>query len=296
MRRHCVPSAFSGIVDWVSGVSEAAKDIPLVESDPAQALVKGGEVHRIRQQAVAAPAPRRQFDGRNALIACFLLCAVLAGAIGIASRIDLSPRIWSGLAVAMSAAAGLLALLPRLELRVLALRIAKLTLLFTVLAAALLTGAAVSMLSLPPWIAAAALCAPPDLDRDDLEATLVRDRGRYRIGRDRSSPGPARQRHFAGLPSRRIARPGLAHARDGLRHGHRATSTGAPEHQQRNSRTGPSRPRAGAVVRVSRAGRDRPGDRQRHCPDPGRVRNHSAALGRELSKPTGSAPSPGQDR
>ncbi len=130
------------------------------ESTSAQAVIKGGEVQRIRQQSRDEPAQRRHFDGRTVLIACLLLCGVLAGAIGLGSRIDLSPQAWSGLAVGLSAAAGLLALFPRIDLRTALHRIAQLTALTAVLATALLTGAAISLGVYNPWVAGAALCAP----------------------------------------------------------------------------------------------------------------------------------------
>ncbi len=144
-------------------MSEAAKDIPRSDPGPAQAVIKGGEVHRIRHSPAQIASTRRALDGRNALIICFLLCALVAGAIGLASWIHLSPRIWSGLAVTMCAAAGLLALFPRVELRSIAIRFGQLTLLFLTLWTALLTGAWVSGANVSAWFAGAALCTPPIL-------------------------------------------------------------------------------------------------------------------------------------
>ena len=143
-------------------MSEAAPESAVKNVDTARAVVRAGEVHRIRpdRQLPVAPPPRH-LDARTVLIACFLLCAVLAGAIGIGSWIELSPRMWSALAVSLSAAAGFLALFPKLELRALLAHLLRLTALGTVLSLALLTGTWVSSAPLTAEGTTLALCAPP---------------------------------------------------------------------------------------------------------------------------------------
>ena len=139
---------------------EAANDPGLKDGDTAQAVVRGGEVRRIRAEREPEPPLPYQLDARSTLIACFLLCAVIAGAIGIGSWIEFSPRMWSALAVGMSAAAGLLALSPRLDLRALLTRLLRLTLLMAVLGLALGAGFWVAVAPLSTELATAALCAP----------------------------------------------------------------------------------------------------------------------------------------
>jgi signal transduction histidine kinase len=143
-------------------VIEAVKETGVTEAKPARAVVRGGEVHRIRpdHESVAKP-PRRPLDLRTAAIACFLLCSVLAAAIGLGSWVELSPRVWSALAVVLSAVAGLLAMLPRVDARAAAAGLARLTLLFVVLSSALGAAYWVGVAALPPVAAAAVLCAPP---------------------------------------------------------------------------------------------------------------------------------------
>ncbi len=140
---------------------EAVQESGPREAKPARAVVRGGEVHRIRpEQTEEAPPPRRVFDVRLVLITCFLLCAAVAAAIGIGSWIELSPGAWSGVAVGLSAAAGLLALLPRIDVRAAVARVVRLTMLLAALAGALATGYWVGWAPLEPIAAASALCAP----------------------------------------------------------------------------------------------------------------------------------------
>lgn len=141
---------------------EPAQEIAKRDGDTAQAVIRGGEVHRIRPERLQTPpsAPRA-LDMRTVLIACFLLCACLTGAIGIGSWIELSPRMWSAVAFVLSAAAGLLALFPRLDLRAVAQRIIGLTALGVVFATALATGYWVSSAPLTAEGVTLALCAPP---------------------------------------------------------------------------------------------------------------------------------------
>jgi signal transduction histidine kinase len=162
MNGSCIPDSAVECASLVTAPMIEAVEQPVEpESNRARAVVRGGEVQRIRRQAEPPPASRLQLDPRTAAITCFLLCAVLAGAIGIASWIELSPKVWSGLAVALSAAAGLLALFPKLELRDFARKAAQLFLLSLVLAAGMVVGAWVSVSETNPVLAGAALCAPP---------------------------------------------------------------------------------------------------------------------------------------
>jgi len=130
------------------------------ESAPAVCLVRAGEVHRLRDEPPGPTAPPHTIDLRRAFIACLLLCALIAAAVGIGTTIDLSPRMWTGLAASMILAAGFLALLPQLQLKTIARRIFDFTVLFAALSAALWCGHWVASTTLPVWAATLALCAP----------------------------------------------------------------------------------------------------------------------------------------
>jgi len=130
------------------------------ENAPAVCLVRAGEVHRVRDEPPAAAVQPYTIDLRRAFIACLLLCALIAAAVGIGTTIELSPRMWSGLAASMILAAGLLALLPQLPLRTMARRGLDFGALFAALSAALWCGHWVASTPLPVWAAALALCAP----------------------------------------------------------------------------------------------------------------------------------------
>lgn len=144
------------------GVIEPVQDTSLRETDTAQAIIRGGEVHRIRRER---PLPEEKatggMDPRTIVIACFLLCAFLAAAIGVGAWIELSPQMWSVVAFALSAVAGLLALFPHLDLHAVVERTARLTGLAVVLAIAVASGYWVSSAPLTTEGVILVLCAPP---------------------------------------------------------------------------------------------------------------------------------------
>ncbi len=142
---------------------EAAQEQTQRELDTGHAVIRGGEVQRIRPER-RSPSPQPpSMDARTTLIACFLLCALIAGAIGVGSWIEFSPLMWSAMAAGMSAAAGLLALFPRVDLHSLGIRILRLSGLGIVLALSLAAGFWVSFTPLSTEIAVLSLCAPPVL-------------------------------------------------------------------------------------------------------------------------------------
>ena len=147
---------------WMQAVEEPNE---VVEATPAVCLVRAGEVHRVREkppgsdEAQAARGPR-SWGPRQVSIVCLLLCAVGAAAVGIGSTIQLSPQMWSGLAIGMSAAAGLLALLPQIRIGAVLRAAGNSLVLLSTLSSALLAGHWVAVTPLPVWAATLALCAP----------------------------------------------------------------------------------------------------------------------------------------
>jgi len=116
----------------------------------------------VRQEAPPPPAaaPERKLDLRRVVIACFLLCAVIAGAVGLGTAFELSPRMWSAMAMGLMAAAGLLALLPQIDLKEFGKRALQFSILFGTLLGSLLCGVWVAGNPASPWIAVPMLCAP----------------------------------------------------------------------------------------------------------------------------------------
>ncbi len=132
-----------------------------VGTEPAVCLVKGGEVRRLREQDTeASSSTEGAIQWRTVAVSVLLLCAALAGAVGIGSAIELSPRMWSAVAVGMSATAGFVALLPRLRIKAFFVALVRGVVLLTVLSGSLLAGLWVAVTPIGAELATAALCAP----------------------------------------------------------------------------------------------------------------------------------------